>query len=146
MPIIRVEVPEGVYDAETTERLIALVTEAGATAEQIPDDPEHRLGLIVLWDVRPAGSIRSNGVDPVGLVAPVFVWLHPPAGVVDDESIEVFAATVQTAFDEATDQLVTVSVVVSEVPDGRWAIGGQLQRLPDFARRAGYAHLQHLVR
>jgi phenylpyruvate tautomerase PptA (4-oxalocrotonate tautomerase family) len=121
------------------------VTEAGATAEQIPDDPEHRMGLVVLWDERPPGSIRSNTLDPVGLVAPVFVWMHPPAGVVDDRSVETFAATVQAAFADATEQAVTVSVVVSEVPDGRWAIGGTLQRLPDFARRAGYRHLQHLV-
>lgn len=145
MPIVRVEVPAGVYDEVVTEQLIRAVGDAAATAEQMPDDPEHRIGLIVLWDERPPGSIRSNGVDPVGIVAPVFVWMHPPAGVVDDAHVEQLAATLQDCFEEATDQAVTVSLVVSEVPDGRWGIGGQIQRLPDFARRAGYAHLQHLV-
>jgi phenylpyruvate tautomerase PptA (4-oxalocrotonate tautomerase family) len=145
MPIVRVEVPSGVYDAATTEELIRAVSDAAATAEQMPDDPEHRIGLIVLWDERPAGSIRSNGIDPVGIVAPVFVWMHPPEGVVDDHHVDQLAATLQSVFEQAAAQAVTVSLVVSEVPDGRWGIGGQLQRLPDFARRAGYAHLQHLV-
>ena len=145
MPIVRVEVPSGVYDAEATELLIRQVSDAAAAAEQMPDDPEHRMGLIVLWDERPEGSIRSNGVDPVGIVAPVFVWMHPPEGVVDDAHVEQLAASLQACFDAAAAQPVTVSLVVSEVPDGRWGIGGELQRLPDFARRAGYAHLQHLV-
>lgn len=145
MPIVRVEVPTGVYDTAATEELIRAVSDAAATAEQMPDDPEHRMGLIVLWDERPEGSIRSNGIDPVGIVAPIFVWMHPPAGVVDDEHVEQLVVTLQACFEAASEQPVTVSVVVSEVPDGRWGIGGELQRLPDFARRAGYAHLQHLV-
>ncbi|CKU57569.1 Uncharacterised protein [Mycobacterium tuberculosis] len=38
------------------------------------------------------------------------------------------------------------SVVLDEVPDGAWGVGGRIWTLPDFARNAGYAHLQHLAR
>ncbi|WP_395702191.1 4-oxalocrotonate tautomerase family protein [Aquabacterium sp.] len=36
------------------------------------------------------------------------------------------------------------SVILDEVPDGHWGANGQLWRLADFARAAGFRHLQHL--
>ena len=41
MPIIRVQVPAGVFDEDATERLIAELNEASADAEQMPKDPER---------------------------------------------------------------------------------------------------------
>ena len=95
MPIVRVQVPAGLFNREITEYLIGEVNEAAAAAEQMPADPEKRLGLIVLWEELPAGAIRSNAVDPVGLAAPVFVWLFPPAGVLVDNHAARFVAQVQ---------------------------------------------------
>ncbi len=37
------------------------------------------------------------------------------------------------------------SVMIGDVPDGAWGANGQIWRLPDFAKAAGYKHLQHLV-
>jgi phenylpyruvate tautomerase PptA (4-oxalocrotonate tautomerase family) len=42
--------------------------------------------------------------------------------------------------------MVTTSVVMNHVQDGTWGIGGTISRIADFARTAGYRHLQHLVR
>jgi hypothetical protein len=42
-------------------------------------------------------------------------------------------------------RFVTTSVIISPVADGSWGIAGRICRLPDFARTAGYEHLQHLV-
>ena len=41
--------------------------------------------------------------------------------------------------------VVTTSVAFQEIAEGRWGIGGEINHLPDFAKRAGYRHLQHLV-
>lgn len=147
MPIVRVQVPAGVFDRAASEKLILEVNEAAAAAEQMPADPAYRLGLIVLWEELPAGAIRSNAADPVGLVAPVFVWFFPPDGVLDDAHAAEFVARVQEIFSGGdAGQQVTTSVVIQPVADGRWGIGGAINRLPDFAARAGYRHLQHLVR
>jgi len=41
--------------------------------------------------------------------------------------------------------------IVIKVPEGvfdasaKWGANGQILRLPDFAKAAGYKHLQHLV-
>ena len=146
MPIVRVQVPSGVFDEEAKERLVRRLSDEAADAEQMPTDPAYRLGLMLLWEELPAGAVRSNGVDPVGLVAPVFVWFFPPDGVVDDEHAEQLVRGVQDAFDaEDVGQQVVTSVVITPVADGRWGIGGEVNRLPQFAARAGYAHLQHLV-
>jgi phenylpyruvate tautomerase PptA (4-oxalocrotonate tautomerase family) len=148
MPIIRVQVPGGVFDDEATERLIAEINEASADAEQMPKDPEHRMGLIVIWEQLPVGAIRSNGSDPTSLVVPAFIWFYPPQGVLEDQHAADYVARVQRVFDDEGARLgvmVTTSVVFQEITEGRWGIGGKINHLPDFAKRAGYRHLQHLV-
>ena len=95
MPIIRVQVPAGVFDEDATERLIAELNEASADAEQMPKDPEYRMGLIIIWEQLPSGAIRSNGTDPTSMVVPVFLWFYPPQGVLDDEHAADYVARVQ---------------------------------------------------
>ena len=148
MPIIRVQIPSGVFDEAATEHLIAELNEASADAEQMPKEQEHRTGLIILWEQLPAGAIRSNGTDPTSMVVPVFVWMYPPQGVVDDAHAAEYVARVQHLFEKEGARIgvvVTTSVAFQEIAEGRWGIGGEINHLPDFAKRAGYRHLQHLV-
>jgi phenylpyruvate tautomerase PptA (4-oxalocrotonate tautomerase family) len=147
MPIVRVQLPADALSAERVEAVIAELTELIAAAEQMPADPDRRTGLIILWEPLPAGAIRSNGVDPTGIAIPVFVWFHPPEGVMDDAHRAAFVAGAQELFERhgPDDRIVVTSVVFLPIADGDWGIGGTINHLPDFAARAGYAHLQHLV-
>lgn len=147
MPITTVRVPSGAFDAAGKEQAVQAVTEAIARAESIPDDPARRTGIIVLWDELPAGALFSNAIALDALAVPVFVTVEPPAGVLDDARVDRLAAELDAAFRSAYRGTLAVftSVIVREVPDGRWGRDGRAWHLVDFARTAGYGHLQHLV-
>ena len=147
MPILNARVPEGAFSDEQRATIVADLTEAIAAAEQIPDDPIMRSRIIVIWEEIPQGRIYANAIDVSGLGVPVFLDLQPPEQALTEEHAAEFGAAVEAIFQRhaSEGQAVLTSLIMSDVTDGRWAISGEISRIADFARTAGYAHLQHLV-
>jgi len=148
MPIVNVRTPENAFRADQRARIVGELTDAIATAEQIPDDPSKRARIIIIWDELPATAIYVNGNDVSQVAVPVFLDMQPPAGALEEDHAHEFVAAVERIFASngpADGRVVTTSVVITPVADGSWGIGGRISRLPDFARTAGYRHLAHLV-
>ncbi|HEX7864700.1 MAG TPA: tautomerase [Variovorax sp.] len=150
MPTILVKIPHGSFPGECRAALVRKINEAATATEQMPDDPLARSMCWVLVDEVAAGAWTCGGVDMTTKLLPCTVLAYLPAGVLDDASHGLFVARMHAAFEEAMPaddrRRLATSVVMNEVPDGAWGVGGEVWRLPDFARSAGYAHLQHLVR
>ncbi len=149
MPNIIVKVPEGVFDAEHRAALARGITAAAKAAERIGDDPRQEfLAWVVVEEVK-AGCFFAGGHDPLGRVIPVMVVFNSPAGVLDDAARAVAVRMVHEAVcaakPEADPRPVMTSVVMAEVADGHWGANGNVWRLADCARAAGYAHLRHLA-
>jgi phenylpyruvate tautomerase PptA (4-oxalocrotonate tautomerase family) len=97
----------------------------------------------------PAASWWCGGADVTTQVVPCKAIAHVPAGVLDADARARFVQQVHEAFAQALPaadaRRVVTSVMLHDVPDGTWGVNGALWTLPDFARAARYAHLQHLV-
>jgi phenylpyruvate tautomerase PptA (4-oxalocrotonate tautomerase family) len=149
MPTILVKIPHGSFPGESRAALVRKINEAAAAAEQMPDEPRARGMCWVLVEEAAAGAWTCGGVDVTARLLPCTVLAYLPADVLDDASRELFVARIHASFEEALpagdQRRLATSVVMNEVPDGAWDVGGEVWRLPDFARSAGYAHLQHLV-
>ena len=149
MPNIIVKVPEGAFDAEGRNSLAKAITQAAKQVEQIGDDPRQEFLTWVAIEEVKAGYLFAGGSDPLARVIPVIVFFYPPAGVLAESGRAEAVRLVQeaaTAAKPASDpRPVMTSVIVADVADGTWGANGQLWTLPDFARAAGYKHLQHLV-
>lgn len=83
-------------------------------------------------------------------VLPCLAMVHLPAGVLDDGSRARYVQDLHEAFKQSQPlddpRQIISSVVLHEVPDGTWGANGEIWRLPQFARAAGFGHLQHLVK
>lgn len=116
----------------------------------MPDEPLARFMCWVLVDEVAAGGWTCGGADATAQYLPCMARVLLPAGVLDDASRSLYATRMHDAFAQAMPaddrRRLMTSVVLDEVPDGAWGVGGQIWTLPDFARTAGYAHLQHLAR
>lgn len=147
MPILNVRVPAEAFDDDQRAAIVRELADAIARAEQIPDDPVHRSRIVTIWEELPAGSVFADGVDVSGLGIPVFCDLQPPEQALTDDHAAQLGAEVEEIFARHAPegQAVLTSVIMPDVPDGRWAISGAISRIADFARTAGYRHLQHLV-
>lgn len=150
MPNILVKIPHGAFPGESRATLVRQINEAAAAAEQMSDEPRARFMCWVLVDEVPPGGWTCGGADATAQYLPCMARVLLPAGVLDDASRGLYAARMHDAFAQAmpagdTRRLMT-SVVLDEVPDGTWGVSGEIWRLPDFARTAGFAHLQHLAR
>lgn len=149
MPNIIVKVPEGIFDAASRERLAKGITAAAKTAENIGDDPRHEFTTWVVIEELKAGYFFAGGNDPVAQVLPAIVLFLAPAGVLSEdrraEAVRLIHAAVVAAKPENDPRKVLTSIIVSDVLDGTWGGSGGVWRLPDFAKAAGYKHLQHLV-
>ena len=80
---------------------------------------------------------------------PCVVMVYLPSGVLDDAARARYVHLMHDAFKQSLPgddkrQLAT-SVVLHEVADGAWGASGVIWKLPDFARAAGFQHLQHLA-
>jgi len=149
MPNIIVKVPEGVFDADAREALAKGITAAAKTVERIGDDPRQEFLTWVAIEEVKAGYLFAGGNDPLSRVVPVIVLFYPPEGVIDEagrtDAVRLVQEAVASAKPAGDARPVMTSVIVADVADGTWGANGQLWRLPDFARAAGYKHLQHLV-
>jgi phenylpyruvate tautomerase PptA (4-oxalocrotonate tautomerase family) len=149
MPSIIVKVPEGAFDAAGRERIAKGITAAAKSAEKIGDDPRQEFTTWLVIEEVKAGYFFAGGNDPVAQVLPVIVFFYAPAGVLDEAdratAVQLIHTAVSVAKPNADPRPVMTSVIVFDVPDGTWGGSGVLWRLPDFARAAGYKHLQHLT-
>jgi len=149
MPNILVKIPANTFDGDARAALARRITEAAVQAEQIPDDPRRRATTWVVMEEAPAASWWCGGVDVTTQVVPCLAIAHVPAGVLDADARALFVQQMHDAFVQslpaADGRRVVTSVMLHDVADGTWGVNGALWALPDFARAAGYAHLQHLV-
>jgi phenylpyruvate tautomerase PptA (4-oxalocrotonate tautomerase family) len=149
MPNILVKIPANTLGGDARATLARRVTEAAAQAEQIPDDPRRRATIWVTVEEVPAASWWCGGADVTTQVVPCLAVAHVPAGVLDGAARARFVQQMHEAFAQALSaddaRRVVTSVMLHDVADGTWGVNGALWTLPDFARAAGYAHLQHLV-
>ena len=149
MPNIIVKVPEGAFDVAGCDRLGKGITAVAKQVEQIGDDPSQQFTTWVVIEEVKAGHFFAGGGDPVARVLPVIVLLYTPAGVINEagriEAVRLVQAAVAAAKSPADSRPVMTSVIVSEVADGTWGASGALWRFADFAKAAGYKHLQPLA-
>ncbi|WP_413705807.1 tautomerase family protein [Ralstonia sp. Ralssp110] len=149
MPNILVKIPANTFDGDARAALARRITEAAVQAEQIPDDPRRRATTWVVMEDVPAASWWCGRVDVTTQVVPCLAIAHVPAGVLDADARALFVLQMHDAFVQslpaADGRRVVTSVMLHDVADGTWGVNGALWTLPDFARAAGYAHLQHLV-
>jgi phenylpyruvate tautomerase PptA (4-oxalocrotonate tautomerase family) len=149
MPNIVLKIPSNSFPGAQRAALVQGINEAAATAERIPADPRKRFLCWVMIDEIEPGNWTCGGADVTGQFLPCMAVVHVPNGVLDDAARATYTRLLQVAFQNALPadekrQLLT-SVVFNAVEDGAWGVGGAVWRLPDFARAAGFAHLQHLV-
>jgi phenylpyruvate tautomerase PptA (4-oxalocrotonate tautomerase family) len=149
MPNILIKVPRGAFPLDARNLLLRRVTDAAASAEQIPDLPEARFSSWVCLEEVEPGMLTCAGIDMTQKVLPCIVVVHVPSGVLDDKSRAQYHRLIHLALKESLPsqdprQLAT-SVILHDVADGVWGGNGATLRLADITRMAGYAHLQHLL-
>ena len=149
MPSIVLKIPKNSFPGEHRAALVKGINEAAATAEGMPADPRKRFLCWVSIDEMEPGSLTCGGADVTSLFIPCFAIVHIPEGVLDDAARTTYVQLLQSAFQSALppgeQRRVTTSIVFSTVTDGTWGVDGAVWRLPELAKAAGYAHLQHLV-
>jgi phenylpyruvate tautomerase PptA (4-oxalocrotonate tautomerase family) len=150
MPNIIVTLPSGSFPGETRAELVRRINEAAAQAEQIPANPRQRMLCWVSINESASGQLTCGGQDISAQMLPCMVMVYLPAGVLDAASRKQYVQLIQDAFAQtkpAEDKrMLMTSVVLHEVADGQWGANGNIWQLADFAKAAGFAHLQHLVK
>ncbi|MGJ7525650.1 tautomerase [Variovorax sp. GB1P17] len=149
MPHIVLKIPQDSFPGDSRATLVQKIREAASAAEQIPADPAKQFLCWVLIEEISAGNWTCGGADVTAKFLPCAATVQLPAGVLDEASRAQFIQLTHAAFKAAMPandkrQLLS-SVILHDVPNGTWGVGGAVWKLPDFARAAGYAHLQHLV-
>lgn len=146
MPNILIHLPASAYPGTSRQDLVRRLNEAAAQAEQIPEHPRHRSLCWVLVQELPAGQWICGGLDVTDLVIPCMARVSVPAGVLDEAARALYVRLLHEAFAQALPagelRSVQLSVILEEVPDGHWGVNGDVWRLPDFVRAAGFAHLR----
>lgn len=148
MPNIVIRIPTGVLHSDSKRLLSEQINALAAQVEQIPDHPKNRFLCWVLIEEIPADNWTCGAQDVSAAYIPVLIQVHLPAGVLDDAARAQYALGMQQAFTKvlADDRRsVLTSCLFNEVADGTWGVNGTLWQLPEFARHAGFRHLQHLV-
>jgi phenylpyruvate tautomerase PptA (4-oxalocrotonate tautomerase family) len=148
MPTILIRLPEGVFDDPARAAIAADVTAAAKRVEQIGDEPAHLFTTWVIFeDIKP-GHLFAGGADALTRAIPAVVFFHHPEGVIDQQGRELAVRLIHDAIAAAAPKdgrPVISSIAIAKVEDGTWSAMGDIWRLADFARVAGYRHLQHLV-
>ena len=149
MPNILIKVPQGVFSHKQMQALSQSVNHAAAAAEQIPADPKKRFLCWVAIDEVASGLFTCGAADMTQHVLPCIAMVYAPFGVLDGASRASYVDAIHAAFVSALapdeKRQIATSVVLHEIPEGQWGANGAIWRLPDFAKAAGYEHLQTLV-
>ena len=149
MPNILIKVPKGAFPGDHATTLLHELTNAAATAEQIPFEQRFRLTTWISIDEVESRLFAVAGADMSEHVLPCIAIVYVPEGVLDEASRALYVKLVHDAFKIAlpaseTRRLAT-SVILNSVVDGTWGGNGTIVHLADLARAAGYSHLQDLV-
>ncbi len=149
MPNILIKIPSASFGGDARATLLRHVTDAAATAEQIPSNPKNRFTTWVVIEESTPGLWGCGGLDMSTQVLPCVAIVYVPAGVLDAPSRAQYVQLMHAAFQKALPgneprQLMT-SVILQDVSDGSWGGNGVIWTLPALAKQAGYAHLQNLV-
>lgn len=149
MPNIHIRIPKGSLTGAARADLVRRINDAAANAEQIPAEPRKRMLCWVLIDEVADGALTCGGTDMTAQLLPCVATVYLPAGVLNDASRAQYVQELHEAFKQsyaAEDaRQVATSVVLHEVTDGSWGANGSIWSLPQFAKAAGFAHLQHLI-
>ena len=149
MPNILIHIPKGSFSGAARATLVRRINDAAASAEQIPAEPRKRMLCWVLIDEVDSGAWTCGGVDVTSQLLPCVAMVYVPAGVLDDVSRGNYVQALHEAFKQSLPledkRQVASSVCLHEVADGTWGANGIIWRLPQFAKAAGFVHLQHLV-
>jgi phenylpyruvate tautomerase PptA (4-oxalocrotonate tautomerase family) len=145
MPLLRLSVTPGAFDAERRAAFIQAITDAACTAEQLPPDPLARLRAVVIWHELAPGNFVWGGEVLDDQVRAAFVDYSVGDGILDPVRRDRFAGDLHRAAEAGartgdTRQTVT-SVIFTDVAEGRWGRDGTLHRLPAMAHAAGFLHL-----
>ena len=149
MPTVLVKIPQGAFPGDSRHALVKNINQAAAAAEQIPDDPRMRAMCWVLVNEVDPGAWTCGADDLTAQMLPCIAMVYLPAGVLDEAARHRYVQLMHDAFARAMPagegrRLVT-SVTLFDVADATWGVNGQLWALADFARAAGFGHLQHLL-
>lgn len=145
MPNIIVKIPAATLDATARAALIEAIHTAAMRAEQMPDDPKKRMLCWVVVEEVEAGFWACGGADMSSVLLPVWVQVYLPLGVLDDEARAQYVAAVHQAISRALPnekRHIASSCIINDVAEGTWGVNGMIWSLPDFAKYAGYVHLQ----
>lgn len=149
MPNILIHIPKGSFPESARAALVRRINDAAASAEQIPQEPRKRMLCWVLINEVDSGAWTCGGADITSQLLPCAALVYVPAGVLDDVSRGNYVHALHEAFKQSLPledkRQVVSSVVLHEVEDGSWGANGIIWRLPQFAKAAGFGHLQHLV-
>jgi phenylpyruvate tautomerase PptA (4-oxalocrotonate tautomerase family) len=149
MPTILLTLPQGGFPGSARDTLVRRLNALAAEVEQMPGDARTQALVWVLIDEVAPGGWTCGGIDAGEHLLPCMVQVLLPAGVLDEAARQRYVQGVHQALAEARPagdaRPLASSVLLHEVADGRWGVAGRLWRLPDFARAAGYAHLQSLA-
>src|SRR5260370_18179632 len=91
MPLMRVTLTPGAFDATQKARLAVMLTEAACRAESVPDLPQHRMRALVLLDELDPGCFYFASQPADAAVAGVSnAWL-PSFRVLDRPRTALFS-------------------------------------------------------
>jgi phenylpyruvate tautomerase PptA (4-oxalocrotonate tautomerase family) len=144
MPLITVRATPGAFDADSKDRLVQAITDAGCVAESVPD--EHRIRCVVLWEDLAEAFLGGKAAGPLARI--LVITFVASDGVLDPVRRQGFSAAVQAAAESepADGRPVMSSIVFYDVPEGRWGRDGKMPRLAELAAAAGFEHLRGLNR
>lgn len=149
MPNIFVKVPKNAFPGDAAKKLLRELTNAAATAEQIPDDPKFRVTSWVVIDEVEPRLFGVGGEDMSDRIIPCIAVVYIPEGVLDAASQSLCVRLIDDAFKHSLPtgekRRLATSVILNNVADGTWGGSGRIMHLADIAKSAGYKHLQHLV-
>lgn len=148
MPLLTIRATPGAIPLTDRVELTSLLTVAACRAESVPDDREHRLRCVILWQELAAAYFGGEPADT--LVRAVFVTFNAPEGVLDPVRRDTFSADLHAAVtavaDPADPRRLTTSVVFEDVGHGLWGRDGAIRWLPELAAGAGFEHLQPIAK
>ena len=150
MPNIFITIPRNAFPGDARVKLTQRICDAAMEAEQLPDSANARAFCWISVHEADAGALTCGAQDAAASLLPCIALIHVPAGVLDEAAraryVQLVHAAFQQSLPEREKRRCITSVIVHEVSDGHWSVNGQLWKLPDFAKAAGYTHLQHLAR
>jgi len=149
MPNIVIQIPGGVLTEDARTAAAHQIASFAADTEQMPAQTSKRMLSWAVFQEMEAASWSVGGSAIPDSVIPCMVEIKVPEGVVDSAMRAVFLegiyAILEKSMPVGDGRRLLMSTVFFEVPDGCWGANSAIWKLAEFARVAGYRHLQHLI-